>query len=126
MGLISQSTEVLEFHVGNMAAEVAVHTGWRALRSVFPTWSIGVGSDQVVAHSRFAVHPTRESQSRESPEIQGMEGSLCWSLLTSQLRRSEAEDARLRQFNFGQLAEEIGRSRNWPKSKLAKVEIGQS
>ena len=40
MSLLSQTTEVLEFHEGNIAAEVAVQTGWSALRSVFRTWSI--------------------------------------------------------------------------------------
>ena len=64
MGLLSQSTEVLEFHEGNMAAEVAVHTGWSALRSVFRR-----GFDQVVAQPRFRGDPTRESYSRESPGI---------------------------------------------------------
>ena len=39
MSLLSQSTEVLEFHEGNIAAEVAVQTGWSALRTVFLTWS---------------------------------------------------------------------------------------
>ena len=78
--MVAHHNQVLEFHEGNMAAEVSSHLLERSQKRVPHLVHWGPrGFDQVVAQSRFRGHPTRESYSRESPDREEFIGAPTWT-----------------------------------------------